>query len=156
MPEMYPVILSNQSIKNLTGIVEYIAAENPDAADKLGFELVNLAMGLDSMPYRGSKVKKRLGVLKLVHGNYVLYYRVDEGKRTVQVINFKRQSQIKIRTHGEIFRNQAPPLAWRVNPRSQPRENARLSSDPRTLIWKCCDRFRSGDCLLDRIAACFV
>ena len=42
MPEMYSVILSNQSIKNLTGIVEYIAAENPDAADKIGFELVNL------------------------------------------------------------------------------------------------------------------
>jgi toxin ParE1/3/4 len=95
MPEMYSVILSNQSIKNLTGIVEYIAAENPDAADKIGFELVNLAMGLDSMPYRGSKVKKRLGVLKLVHGNYVLYYRVDEGKRTVQVINFKHGARLR-------------------------------------------------------------
>ena len=63
---MYSVILSNQAIKNLTGIVEYIAADNPDAADKIGIELVNLAMSLDFMPYRGSKVKKRLGVLKLV------------------------------------------------------------------------------------------
>ena len=53
---MYSVILSNQAIKNLTGIVEYIAADNPDAADKIGFELVNLAMSLDFMPYRGSKV----------------------------------------------------------------------------------------------------
>jgi toxin ParE1/3/4 len=92
---MYSVILSNQAIKNLTGIVEYIAADNPDAADKIGFELVNLAMSLDSMPYRGSKVKKRLDVLKLVHGNYLLYYRVDEGKRTVQVISFKHGAKIK-------------------------------------------------------------
>jgi hypothetical protein len=49
MPEMYSVILSNQSIKNLTGIVEYIAAENPDAADKIGSELVNLAMSLEAV-----------------------------------------------------------------------------------------------------------
>ena len=95
MPERYSVILSNQAIKNLTGIVEYIAADNPDAADKIGFELVNLAMSLDFMPYRGSKVKKRLGVLKLVHGNYLLYYRVDEEKRTVQVISFKHGAKIK-------------------------------------------------------------
>ena len=92
---MYSVILSNQAIKNLTGIVEYIAADNPDAADKIGFELVNLAMSLDFMPYRGSKVEKRLGVLKLVHGSYLLYYRVDEGKRTVQVISFKHGAKIK-------------------------------------------------------------
>ena len=92
---MYSVILSNQAIKNLTGIVEYIAADNPDAADKIGFELVNLAMSLDFMPYRGSKVKKRLCVLKLVHGNYLLYYRVDEGKRTVQVISFRHGAKIK-------------------------------------------------------------
>ena len=52
---MYSVILSNRAIKDLTGIVEYIGADNPDAAEKTGFELVNLAMSLDYMPYRGSK-----------------------------------------------------------------------------------------------------
>jgi plasmid stabilization system protein ParE len=55
---MYSVILSNRAIKDLTDIVEYIGADNPDAAEKTGFELVNLAMSLDYMPYRGSKVKK--------------------------------------------------------------------------------------------------
>lgn len=95
MPEMYSVILSNRAIKHLTDIVEYIAANNPDAAEKIGFELVDLAMSLDSMPYRGSKVKNRLGVLKLVHGNYLLYYRVDEGERTVQVISFKHGARTK-------------------------------------------------------------
>jgi toxin ParE1/3/4 len=94
-PEMYSVVLSNQAIKNLTGIVEYIAADNPDAAEKTGFELVNIAMSLGSMPYRGSKVKKRRGVLKLIHGNYLLYYRVDERKRTVQVISVKHGGKIK-------------------------------------------------------------
>ena len=92
---MYSVILSNQAIKDLTGIVEYIGADNPDAAEKTGFELVNLAMSLDYMPYRGSKVKRRLGVLKLVHGNYLIYYRVDEGKRAVEIISFKHGARIE-------------------------------------------------------------
>ena len=77
------------------GIVEYIAGDNPDAAEKTGFELVDLAMSLDSLAYRGSKVKKRSGVLKLVHGNYLIYYRVDEGKKTVEVLSFKHGAQVK-------------------------------------------------------------
>ena len=61
----------------------------------MGFELINLAMSLDSMPYRGSKVKKRLGVLKLVHGNYLIYYRVNERERTVEILSFKHGSRIE-------------------------------------------------------------
>ena len=52
-------------------------------------------MGLDSLAYRGSKVKKRPGVLKLVHGNYLIYYRVDEGKKTVEVLSFKHGARVK-------------------------------------------------------------
>jgi plasmid stabilization system protein ParE len=47
---MYSVILSDRAIKDLTGIVEYIAVDNSDAAETMGFELVKLAMSLDSMP----------------------------------------------------------------------------------------------------------
>ena len=35
------------------------------------WNVLDLALSLDSMPYRGSKVKKRRGVLKLIHGNYL-------------------------------------------------------------------------------------
>jgi len=57
--------------------------------------LSNLAMSLDYMPYRGSKVKRRLGVLKPVHGNYLIYYRVDERKRAVEIISFKYGARIE-------------------------------------------------------------
>ena len=36
------------------------------------------------------------------------------------------------------------------------RNKAHPSSDPRILTWKCCDRFRSVDCLLGLIAASLV
>jgi plasmid stabilization system protein ParE len=47
------------------------------------------------MPYRGSKVKKLRGVLKLIHGNYLIYYRVNEGKKTVEVLSFKHGARMK-------------------------------------------------------------
>jgi plasmid stabilization system protein ParE len=74
---MYTGIFSKSADKDIISIVKHVAAENPDAAEKLGSSLLDLALSLDSTPYRGSKVKKRRGVLKLIHGNYLIYYRVN-------------------------------------------------------------------------------
>jgi plasmid stabilization system protein ParE len=52
---MYAVIFSQRADKDIIGIVKHVAAENPEAAKKLGSSLLDLALSLDSMPYRGSK-----------------------------------------------------------------------------------------------------
>ena len=55
---MYTVVFSKSADKDIINIVKHVAAENPQAAKKLGSNLLDLALSLDSMPYRGSKVKK--------------------------------------------------------------------------------------------------
>jgi toxin ParE1/3/4 len=92
---MYTVIFSKSADKDIISIVKHVAADNPEAAQRLGSSLLDLALSLDSMPYRGSKVQKRRGILKLIHGNYLIYYRINEGKKTVEVLSFKHGARIE-------------------------------------------------------------
>ena len=92
---MYSVILSDTAQTDLDNIVQYIAVHNPTAAEKLGLELIDLAMSLQTFPYRGSWVRKHPRVRKLVHSDYVITYRVREPNRTVEVLGFTHGAQIK-------------------------------------------------------------
>lgn len=92
---MYVVIILEAAHEDLRNIVAYISNENPNAAETLGRELLDQAMSLESLPYRGSRVKKRRGFLKLIHGNYLIYYRIKEQKQVVEIIAFKHGAQIK-------------------------------------------------------------
>jgi len=92
---MYAVILSNAARTDLDNIVRHIAVDNPTAAEKLGLDLIDVAMSLETLPYRGSRMRKHPGVLKLMHGSYVITYRVEESNHIVQVLGFTHGARIK-------------------------------------------------------------
>jgi plasmid stabilization system protein ParE len=70
---MYSVLILEEGLEDLRNLVAYIASENPSAAETLG----------------------RRGLLKLVHGNYLIYHRVDEQKQVVEIVALKHGAQIK-------------------------------------------------------------
>jgi toxin ParE1/3/4 len=92
---MYVVTILEEALEDLRNIVAYIAKENPSAAETLGRELLDEAMSLESLPYRGSPVKKRRGLLKLIHGNYLVYYRIQEQKNVIEIVAFKHGAQLR-------------------------------------------------------------
>ncbi|MBV8213724.1 MAG: type II toxin-antitoxin system RelE/ParE family toxin [Verrucomicrobia bacterium] len=91
----YAVILSNAAQTDLDSIVQYVAVDNPTAAEKLGLELIDVAMSLETLPYRGTQVRKNQNVRKLIHSNYVITYRIVESNQTVQVLGFTHCARIK-------------------------------------------------------------
>ena len=89
------VVILDAAHEDLRNIVAYVSNENPNAAETLGRELLDEAMSLESLPLRGSRVKRRRGLLKLIHGSYLIYYRIKEQKQVVEIVAFKHGAQIK-------------------------------------------------------------
>ena len=52
---MYKVLMRQTAHDSLREIVSYISTNNPTAAEKLGNELVDQALSLESLPLRGSR-----------------------------------------------------------------------------------------------------
>lgn len=84
----YRVILSRPALRDLGEIACYIAEDSPEAAARVGGELVGLAESLAVMPRRGGQLHARPGVRRLVHDPYLVTYRIDETQRVVYVLRF--------------------------------------------------------------------
>ncbi len=84
----FKVILSPLALADLEEIVRYIARDDPAAAGRLGNRLLDEAESLTQLPYRGGSVRRRPGVRKLLHPPYLIFYRVNEPARSVEVLRF--------------------------------------------------------------------
>jgi len=89
----YKVILSRRALADLEQIVRYIAASDPAAAGRLGTRLLDQAETLCRLPHRGGPVRRRPGVRKLVLRPYLIFYRVDDAARRVDVLRFWHGAQ---------------------------------------------------------------
>jgi toxin ParE1/3/4 len=92
---MYVVIILDEAREDLVNIVAHLSLDNPAAAETLGNQLINEAQSLESMPYRGSVVRKLPTLRKLVHGNYLVYYRIKEKEEVVEIVSFVHGAQIR-------------------------------------------------------------
>lgn len=85
----YKVDFVTQTERDLFSITRFLAEKNPAAARRLGDSLIDAALSLGSLPRRGSAVKGRPGVFKLVHPPYhLIFYRIDEAQRVVEILRF--------------------------------------------------------------------
>jgi len=84
----YQVVWTDPAIANLKGLCEHIAEDNPDAARKLGVELVEHAESLDRLPLRG-KVYPKFGdgqIHEIPYRGYRIFYKVYEHLKRVDIL----------------------------------------------------------------------
>ena len=89
----YKVILGPLALADLEQIVRYIVSRDPAAAGRLGTRLLDQAETLCRLPHRGGPVRRRPGVRKLVLRPYLIFYRVDDAARRVDVLRFWHGAQ---------------------------------------------------------------
>ena len=69
-------------------ILAYSWANFPDTAERFGNALLNHADLLARFPYIGNPVEGRPGIRQLVHTPILIYYRVDETRKLVEILHF--------------------------------------------------------------------
>lgn len=84
----YKVIFAPQAIERLEEIVRYIAQDNPLAAEKFGLRLVDQTSLLADFPELGRHYRKRPDVRRLWCKPYFIYYRVQHGKRVIEIMDY--------------------------------------------------------------------
>lgn len=82
----WQVALTDEADADLGNVVAFLARKSPEAAERIGLELVALIFHLDQLPQRGAPVRQRPGLRKLAHRHYLITYRVNEAERLVEII----------------------------------------------------------------------
>jgi plasmid stabilization system protein ParE len=80
------IALTNLAESALEAVVAFLAQASPEAAERIGLELVALIFSLDQMPQRSAPVKARPGLKKLPHRHYLIYYRINEPALLVEIV----------------------------------------------------------------------
>jgi toxin ParE1/3/4 len=82
------VIYSEAALADLEQITAFIAADNPEVAERFANRLVDLAESLRSVPQRGRPVRKWPGVRVIVLAPYLIFYRFERPARQVEILRF--------------------------------------------------------------------
>lgn len=84
----FKAFLSHEALKDLEGIVAFIAVHDPAAAERLGHQLLDAAFSLATFPERGRVVPefKRPAIREIVFRSYRVIYRVNAAEAAVEII----------------------------------------------------------------------
>jgi addiction module RelE/StbE family toxin len=94
----YTIILSPKAVRDLEAIVRYIALNNPEAARKVGQNLLDKTKELSQFPFKGQKVPEFNSpeIRQVILKPYRIVYRVQEDKKRVSIARFWHSSQANL------------------------------------------------------------
>ena len=89
----YQLLFTQRALNDLSEIVGHIAQDDSDAASRFRNALLDHVDLLTRFPYMGYVTRRRPRVRKLVHTPILVYYRVDEDKRVIEVLHLRHGSR---------------------------------------------------------------
>ena len=84
----FKILFTEDSLSDLEAILDYIRADDPEAAARFGNALLNHTELLATFPHIGTPVKQREKVRKVLHTPVRIYYRTDEKKQIIEILHF--------------------------------------------------------------------
>jgi plasmid stabilization system protein ParE len=95
----YRVGLTEAARDDLGRVVRFLAGQSPEAAVRVGNEILDTALTLTLLPRRGTPVRRRPGMRKIGCRHYLIFYQVNEATRWVEEVCIwdGRQDPAKLR-----------------------------------------------------------
>ncbi|HEY3901632.1 MAG TPA: type II toxin-antitoxin system RelE/ParE family toxin [Chthoniobacter sp.] len=84
----WKVLIADSALADLREIVEFIAQDDPEAAERMGNRLVARALGLAAMPERHVVHDAARQIRKFPVVPYLVFYHCDRSTHTVSIIHF--------------------------------------------------------------------
>jgi toxin ParE1/3/4 len=84
----FKILFTEDSLSDLEAILDYIRADDPEAAARFGDAILNHIELLATFPHIGAPVKRRARVRKILHTPVRIYYRIDEEREVVEILHF--------------------------------------------------------------------
>lgn len=85
----YRLLYTQRALNDLAEIIGHIGEDDADAASRFGSSLLDHIDLLARFPRMGSIIRKRPQVRKLLHSPFLIYYRVDDDKRVIEVLHVR-------------------------------------------------------------------
>ena len=80
--------ITSRAQRDLREIVEYIARDNPGAAERVGLRLIEQVELLTQFPKLGRQVRQRPENRVLTEGNILIFYHLRPSARSVEIKRF--------------------------------------------------------------------
>jgi plasmid stabilization system protein ParE len=86
----FKVFLSDDALSDLERIVAYIAPHNSIAAERLGNQLLDVALSLCTFPERGRIVPefRRPELREIIFRSYRIIYRINNTDQSLEIVRF--------------------------------------------------------------------
>lgn len=84
----YKILFTEDALVDLEVLLSYIRDENATAAERLGRALLSHVELLQDFPRLGGPLAYGRGIRMLVHFPILIYYRIDEDARLVEILHF--------------------------------------------------------------------
>jgi toxin ParE1/3/4 len=82
------VVVTTRASQDLNEIVDYVAKDNPAAAEKLSEQLLRSAMALGDASLLGCRIKTFPSVRMMVHRRYLILYKFEPTEKRVLILRF--------------------------------------------------------------------
>ncbi len=84
----WQVLITDSALADLREIVEFIAQDDPQAAERTGNRLAARALDLATLPERYTLHDETRGIRKFPVPPFIVFYHCDKASQTVSILHF--------------------------------------------------------------------